>query len=110
MDEVRPIEGKERLETEAGVPLAPVRIQDPEGRPPAERAGTVAGDHDLGGLADHVPPEPDPGLPGKLEADPRPLPDRGGHGPHEPGRFQDEEADPRPPGQGRETAQAIREP
>ena len=101
---------EERVPTEAGVPLPAVGIEDPEGRPPAGRAGAVAGDHDLRGLADHVPPKADPGLPGELQADPRPLPDRGGHGCHEPGRLQDEEGDPCPPGQGRKPAKAVREP
>jgi len=101
---------EERLPAEAGVPLAPVRVEDPEGCPAAGRPGAVSGDDDLRGLADHVPPEADPCLPGELEADPRPLPDRGGHGGHEPGRLKDEEGDPRPPGQGREPAQAVREP
>lgn len=110
MDEARPVEGEERLEAEAGIPLTAVRVEDPEGCPPAGRTGAVAGDHHLRGLADHVPPKADPRLPGELEADPRPLPDRGGHGCHEPGRLQDEEGDPRPPGEGREPAKAVREP
>jgi hypothetical protein len=101
---------EERVPTEAGVPLPAVGIEDEEGRPPAGLAGTVAGDDDLRGLADHVPPKADPGLPGELEADPRPLPDRGGHGCHEPGGLQDEEGDPCPPGQGRKPAKAVREP
>lgn len=110
MDEARPVEGEERLEAEAGVPLATVGVEDPEGRPPAGWAGAVAGDHHLRGLADHVPPKADPHFPGKLQADPRPLPDRGGHGGHEPGWLQDEKRDPCPPGQGSETAEAVREP
>jgi hypothetical protein len=101
---------EERLEAEAGVPLPAVGIENPEGCPPAGRTGAIAGDHDLRGLADHVPPEADPGLPSELEADPRPLPDRGGHRRHEPGRLQDEEGDPCPPGESREPAKAVCEP
>jgi len=110
MDGVAPIDGEKRLPTEAGVPFAAVGIEDPDRRVPAGRAGTVAGDDDFRGLADHVPPKADPGPPGELQADPRPLPDRGGHGRHQPGRLQDEEGDPRPPGQDREPAEAVREP
>jgi len=110
LDRTRPVDDEERLPAEAGVALTAVGVEDPEGRPPAGRSGAVAGDDDLGGLADDVPPEADPGPPGELEADPRPLPDRGGHRRDEPGRLEDEEADPRPPGERGETAEAIREP
>ncbi len=98
------------FEAEAGVPLTPIGVEDPEGCVPSGRTRTIPGDDDLRGLADHVPPKADPGPPGELEADPRPLPDRGGHGRDQPGRLQDKERDPRPPRQGREATQAVREP
>jgi hypothetical protein len=110
LDRTGTVGDEERLPTEAGVPLAAVGIEDPEGGPLAGRAGAIAGDHDLGRLADHVPSEADPGPPGELEANTRPLPDRSGHGRDEARRLQDEEADPRPPGEGRQATQAIREP
>jgi hypothetical protein len=101
--------GQERLEAEACIPIPAIGIEDPDGGPPARRPGPAAGDEDLGGLAHDVPPEPDPGLPGELEADPRPLPDRGGHRAVEPRRLQDEEGDPRPPGKGGKPAEPIGE-
>jgi hypothetical protein len=116
LDRARPGEAGERVEAEepvpaeAGVPFAAVGVEDPDGRPPAGRAGPVAGDEDLGRLADDVPPEADPGPPDKLEADPRPLADRGGHRGGQPRRLEDEEADPGPAGEGTEAAEAIGEP
>jgi hypothetical protein len=110
LDRTGSVGDEERVPTEAGIPLAAVGIEDPERGVAARRAGPISGDDDLRGLADHVPPEADPGPPGELQADPRPLPDRGGHGRNEPGWLQDEEGDPRPTGQGRQPAQALGEP
>jgi hypothetical protein len=110
LDRTGSVGDEEGLPAEAGIALAAVGIEDPEGGPAAGRADPAAGDENFGGLADHVPPQADPGCPGELEADARPLPDRGGHRRHEAGRLQDEEADPGPPGEGGEAAQAIREP
>lgn len=103
-------EVEELVPTEAGVPLAAVGVEDPEGRPTTRRAGAVAGHDDLGRLPDDVPPEADPGLPSQLEADPRPLPDRRRHRGRQARRLEDEERDPRPPGQGRQPAEPFREP
>src|SRR5215212_1979854 len=60
---------QEPVETEAGVPLSSVRVEDPDRRPTARRAGPVATDDHLRSLADDVPPEADPRAPGELEAD-----------------------------------------
>jgi len=51
---------QEPVETEAGVPLPSVRVEDPDRRPPARWAGPVATDHHLRSLADDVPSEADP--------------------------------------------------
>ena len=102
--------GQQGLEAEAGVPIPTVGVEDPEGRPPARRPGPAASHDDLGGLPDDVPPEPDPGLPGELEADPRPLPDRGSHRAGEPRRLEDEEGDARSAGEGGEPAEPIGKP
>ena len=110
LDRTWPVDGEERVPPEAGVALTAVGIENPEGGPAAGRSGPVAGHEDLGRLADDVPTEADPGPSGELEADPRPLPDRGGHRRREPRRLQDEEADPGPAGQGSEAAEAIGEP
>jgi hypothetical protein len=109
LDRTGTVGDEEGFPAEAGIALAAVGIEDPEEGPATGRTRPVAGDEDLGRLADHVPAQADPGVPGKLEADPGPLPDRGGHGLDEAGRLKDQEADPGPPGQGGEAAQPIRE-
>jgi hypothetical protein len=101
--------GQEQLQAETGIPIPAVGIEDPERRPAAGRAGPAAGDGDVGGLPDDVPAEANPRPAGKLEADPRPRPDGGGHRLHEPGRLEDEQGDPGPPGEGGEPAEPIGE-
>ena len=103
------VEGRldEALATEAGVALAAVRIEDPEGRPATRRAGPVAGDDHLRSLADHVPAEPEPRSSGELEAHAGRLADRTGDRGDEPLRFEHDEADPGPPGERREPAEAV---
>jgi hypothetical protein len=98
---------EEPFSTEAGVPLPSVRIEDSERRPPAGWAGPVAGDDHLRSLADDVPPEADPRSASQLETDPRRLADGSRHIRDEPRRFQDHEADPGPPGERRESTEAI---
>ena len=58
---------EEVVEAEAGVALTALRVEDPELRPPAGRAVSVAGDGHLRPLADDVAPEPDPRPAGELE-------------------------------------------
>ena len=58
---------EEVLPAEAGVALAAVRVEDPEGGSPPRRPEPVAGDDRLGLLADDVAPEPDPRPAGQLE-------------------------------------------
>jgi len=101
---------EERIEAEARIPIPTIGIEDPERDPPAGRAGPAAPYDDIGGLSDHVPPQPDPGPPGEFQADARPLPDCGGHRTHESRRLQDEEGDPRPAGECGEPSEPIREP
>ena len=95
------------LAAEAGVSLPSVRIEDSERRPPAGWAGPVAGDDHLRSLADDVPPEADPRSTSQLETYPRRLADGRRHVRDEPRRLQDHEADPGPPGQRREPAEAV---
>ena len=102
--------GEECPETEARIPIPSVGVEDPERRPPPWRAGPAPGDHDLGSLADDIATQPDPRPASELEADPRPLPDRGGHRAGEPRWFEDEEGDPGPSGQGSKPAEPIGEP
>jgi hypothetical protein len=103
--------GEEFLAAEAGVALASVRIQDPEGRPPSRWAGPATSDDHLRSLADHVAAEPDPRSARQLEPDPRRLTDGAGEAGRAGGvrRFEHDEADPRPAGQGCEPAEAIGE-
>ena len=68
---------EEVVAAEAGVALAALRVEDPEGRPPPRRAVAVAGDERLGPLADDVASEPDPRPPGELEAEAGRLGDGG---------------------------------
>jgi hypothetical protein len=84
---------------EAGVALAAVGVQDPEGRPPPRRAVSIAGDQRLRPLADDVAPEPDPRPPRELETKAGRL----GHGGRQPARvarwFEHDEERLRAPGQ-----------
>jgi hypothetical protein len=102
---------QERFAAEAGIALAAVRIEDPEGRPAAWWAGPIAGDHHLRSLADHVPAEPDPRSTGQLQPDARRLADSAGETTGAGGvrRLEHDEADPGPPGQRREAAEPIGE-
>ncbi|HET9519547.1 MAG TPA: hypothetical protein VFO73_00710, partial [Candidatus Limnocylindrales bacterium] len=59
---------EEPLETEAGVALAAVRVENPDLRLPAGPAEPVAGDGDRRPLADDVASEADPRAAGELEA------------------------------------------
>src|SRR5260221_671706 len=101
---------QESVETEAGVPLSSVRVEDPDRRPPARRASPVATDDHLRSLADDVPSEADPRGAGELEADTRRFADGRDHVLAEPRRLQDDERDPRPPSEAGEPAQPVGDP
>lgn len=98
---------EEPVETEAGVPLSSVRIEDPDRRPPARRAGAVTADDHLRSLADDIPSEADPRAPGELEANAGRFADGCDDVLAEPRRLQDDERDPGPPSEAGEAAQAI---
>src|SRR5258706_8784352 len=91
----------------AGVARTAVRVEDPERRPAARRPGRGGGYEDLGLLADDIAPEAEPRSTGELEADPGRLADGRRDVRDEPRRLEDDEADPRPPGEGREPAEAV---
>jgi hypothetical protein len=99
---------EEVVAAEAGVPLAAVGVEDPEGRPPPRRAGPVAGHDHLRPLAHDVPAQPDPRSPGELEANPRCLPDGTGQAHGQARRLEDREGDAGPPGERRQPAQSVR--
>ena len=82
---------KEVVAGQAGVALAAVGVEDPEGRPPTGRAVSIAGDQHLRPLADDVAPESDPRPPGKLETDAGRLGDGGRQGAVDARRLEDDE-------------------
>ena len=95
---------------EAGVALAAVGVEDPEGRPPPRRAVSVAGDQRLRPLADDVAPEPDPRPPGELEPDAGRLGDGGRQVPVEARRLEDDEQRLRATGERRQPAEPVGDP
>lgn len=99
--------GEELVAAEAGVALATVGVEDPEGRPPARRTGPVAGHNHLRSLADDVAPEPDPRATSELEPDPGRLADRAGEAGMQARGLEDGEGDTRPSGEGGEAAESI---
>jgi len=110
---------EEVVTAEAGVALATLRVQDPEGRPTPRRPIPVAGDERLRPLADDVAPEPDPRPPGKLQAKTGRLGDGGGQAAGRttidppadpPGRLEHDEERLRPPGERRQSAEPVRDP
>jgi hypothetical protein len=102
---------EEPVAAEAGVALATVRVEDPEDRPAAWGPGPVAGDQHLRSLADHVSAEPDPRSPGQLQPNAGRLADRAGETPGSGRvrRFENDQADPSPPGQRRQPPEPIAE-
>src|SRR6266536_3331043 len=98
---------EEAFAAEAGIALAAVGVEDPERGPATRRSGPVAGHEDLRPLADDVASEVDPRSTGQLEADSGRLAHRGRDARDEPRRLEDDEADPRSPGERREPAEAV---
>jgi hypothetical protein len=98
---------QEVLAAEAGVALAAVRVEDPEGCSPPGWTGPVAGDDHLRSLADHVPSEADPRSTGQLEPDPSGFGDRGRDAGDEPRWLEHDQGDPGPASQRREPAEAV---
>ena len=101
---------EEVVPAEAGVAFAALRVEDPERRPPPQRAISIARDQRLRPLADDVAPEPDPRPAGELEAQAARLRDRGREAAREPGRIEDQEQDLRPTGERGESMEAVGDP
>ena len=101
---------QEPVATEAGVAFAAVGVEDPETRPPARRAGSVAGDEHLRPLADDIASEVDPRSPRQLEPQPCRLRDRGREAGDEIRRLEDDDAHPGSPPECREAAQPVTDP
>ncbi len=98
---------EERIAAEAGVPVATLRVEDPEHRPPARRAEPAPGDHHLRPLADDVPPEPDPRPTGELEAEAGRFAERLAEGRRELRRLQDDEHRAGPTGERPQAVEPI---
>jgi hypothetical protein len=98
---------EEVVAAEAGVSLATLRIEDPEGRPPPRRAVSIACDQRLRPLAHDVASEPDPRPPGEFEAEAGRL----GHGRRQAasvtGWFEDDEERLRASGERRQPAEPV---
>jgi hypothetical protein len=94
---------------EAAVALAALRVEDPELRPPPRWAEPVPGDGHLGLLADDVASEPDPRPAGKLETETRRLGNGRREARGEAGRLESHEQRLRAAGEGRETAEPVRD-
>jgi hypothetical protein len=92
---------------EAGIAVATVGVEDPEGRPPPWRAGPVASHDHLRSLADDVASEADPRSTGQLEPDPGRLADGAGKARMQARRLEDREGDPRPSGEGSQPTESI---
>ena len=98
---------EERFTPEAGIPAAALGVEDPELRPAACWAEPVPADEHLGPLPDDIPAEPDPRAPGELQPKCRGRGDRGRQLPAETRRLEDDEQDAGPPGERRESFEAV---
>lgn len=94
---------------QAGIPLAALRVEDPQLRMSPRRTEPVASDGHFRPLPDDVPPETDPRPAGQLETQPRRLGDGMGDGLGETGRLEDDEERLGPTSQGDQPMEAILE-
>ena len=106
----RGLVGEQIVPTEAGIPVAALRVEDPEDRPSPRRAVSIAGDERLRPLPDDVAPEPDPRPPGKFQAETGRLGDGRGQTTGQPGWFEHDEERLRSPGERRQPAESVRDP
>jgi hypothetical protein len=98
---------EEVVAAEAGVSLATLRVEDPEGRPPPRRAVSIACDQRLRPLAHDVASEPDPRPSGEFEAETGRLGDGGRQATRVTGRFEHDEERLRAPGERRQPAEPV---
>ena len=101
---------EEVVAAETGVALTSFRVQDPEGRVPPRRAVAVAGDERLRPLADDVASEPDPRSAGELETEAGRLGDGGRQAAGQARWLEHDHERLRPSGEGRQTAEPVRDP
>ena len=98
------------VSAEAGVARASVRVEDPEGGPPAWRTGAIARDEHLRPLADDVAPEPDPRSAAELQSNAGRLTDCGREAVRQACRLEHEQGDAGPSGERRQPAESVLEP
>lgn len=79
--------GQQRVPGETGIPVAALRVQDPERGPTAGRPIPVMGDQGVRPLPHDIPTQADPGPTGQLQADARGV----GDGTLQTGRIEDEQ-------------------
>jgi len=91
----------------AGVALTALRVEDPERGPLARRPVSIAGDQGFRPLTDDIPPEPDPGMPGELQAQAGGLGHGGGQTAAGPECLENDEDRVRPPGEGGQAAKPV---
>ena len=98
---------EEVVAAEAGISLATLRVEDPEGRPPPRRAISIARDQRLRPLAHDVASEPDPRPPGEFETEAGRLGDGGRQPTPVTGWFEHDEERLRAPGERRQPAESV---
>jgi hypothetical protein len=100
---------KEVRATEAAIPLAAFRVEDPELRPSPRRPVPGPGDERLRSLADDIAAEPDPAPAPQLQPEPRGFRHGSRQTGDQSGRLQRDEERLRTSGEGREPPQPIRD-
>jgi hypothetical protein len=95
---------------EAGITLAALRVEDPEGRPTPRRPIAIARDQRLRSLPDDIASKTDPRAPGQFDAEPGRSGDGRGQTTAEAGRFEHDEERLRAPGERGQPAEPIGDP
>ena len=98
---------KQNVVPETGVSLAALGVEDPELGGTSRRAVAIATDCHRRPLADDVPAEADPRLPGKLQPEAGGVANDPGQAGLQPGWFDDRQEGARPAGEGRQPAQPL---
>lgn len=103
----RRIGPEKRIPAQAGVPVAAVRVEDPELCPPPRRPEPVPGDDHLRPLADDIPAEPDPRPADEFEPETGRLAEGLAEARREVGRLEDDEHRPGPAGERGESLEPL---
>lgn len=98
---------QEIVPAEAGIPVAALRVEDPESRSPPRLAVAVAGDQRLRALPDDIATEVDPRASCELQAKTGRFGDGAGQIATQPGRLQHHEERLRPPSERRQATEPV---